>query len=98
LGDDAKRRLQCMAENNNGFRIAEEDLALRGPGEFFGVRQAGMPDMVVADIIRDGELLEAARAEAFELARRDPELGEHPLLRDAVERFWKGKAECFRTG
>ncbi len=62
--EDGQRRLDAMVRTNDGFQIAELDLELRGPGEFFGTRQAGMPDFRVANIIRDAQLLEAARREA----------------------------------
>ena len=64
ITDDARRRLDAMVRTNDGFQIAELDLQLRGPGEFFGTRQAGMPDFRVANIIRDAQLLEAAKREA----------------------------------
>jgi len=62
--EEGQRRLQAMVDTNDGFKIAELDLELRGPGEFFGTRQAGMPDFRVANIIRDAKLLETARQEA----------------------------------
>ncbi len=62
--EDAQRRLKAMTDTNDGFKIAELDLELRGPGEFFGTRQAGMPSFRVANIIRDAQLLEAAKREA----------------------------------
>ena len=62
--EDGQRRLSAMVRTNDGFQIAELDLELRGPGEFFGTRQAGLPDFRVANIIRDAKLLEAARREA----------------------------------
>ncbi len=52
--DDARKRLRIMEETNDGFRIAEEDLTIRGPGEFMGTRQSGLPDFRIANIIRDG--------------------------------------------
>ncbi len=64
LGDAALRRLKVMEETTDGFRIAEEDLAIRGPGDFFGTRQSGMPAFRVADIMRDADLLREAREEA----------------------------------
>jgi ATP-dependent DNA helicase RecG len=62
--EDGQRRLDAMVKTNDGFQIAELDLELRGPGEFFGTRQAGMPSFRVANIIRDRDLLEAAKREA----------------------------------
>ena len=64
VSEDGQRRLEAMVKTNDGFKIAELDLELRGPGEFFGTRQAGMPDFRVANIIRDAKLLEAAKREA----------------------------------
>ncbi len=68
----AKRRLQVMLETNDGFKIAEEDLAIRGPGEFFGTRQHGLPNLKIGDIVRDFKLLKIARHEAFSLVKSDP--------------------------
>jgi ATP-dependent DNA helicase RecG len=64
VSEDAQRRLEAMARTNDGFQIAELDLELRGPGEFFGTRQAGIPSFRVANLIRDAKLLEAAKREA----------------------------------
>src|SRR4030081_151032 len=64
VSEEGERRLEAMVRTNDGFQIAELDLELRGPGEFFGTRQAGMPSFRVANIIRDRELLEAAKREA----------------------------------
>jgi len=97
-GEDAERRLDIMLRSSDGFRIAEEDLAIRGPGEFLGTRQAGMPDLRVANIVRDMKILEKSKAEAFGLIEADPELREFPSLKKAVEVFWKGKKDLFRTG
>ena len=65
LGDDARERLEALARTDDGFTIAEKDLQLRGPGDFFGTRQSGLPTFRVAHLIRDRDLLERARAEAF---------------------------------
>ncbi len=97
-GEEAKRRLDVMVRTMDGFRIAEEDLAIRGPGEFFGTRQSGMPDLRAASIIRDAGLMEIARREAFSLVDSDPDLKKTPLLKKSVERFWEGKVELFKTG
>jgi ATP-dependent DNA helicase RecG len=64
VSEEGERRLEAMARTNDGFQIAELDLELRGPGEFFGTRQAGIPSFRVANLIRDRELLEAAKREA----------------------------------
>ena len=64
ISEDGERRLDAMVRTNDGFKIAELDLELRGPGEFFGTRQAGMPSFQVANLIRDRQLLEAAKREA----------------------------------
>jgi ATP-dependent DNA helicase RecG len=96
--NDARKRLDIMAESNDGFRIAEEDLNIRGPGDFFGTRQSGLPELRIADIVRDAKLISIARQEAFALIDKDSGLKEHPFLRETVEAFWKGKMELFRTG
>ena len=64
VSPEAEERLQAMVRTQNGFEIAELDLQLRGPGEFFGTAQAGMPNFRVANLLRDREILEAARHEA----------------------------------
>lgn len=96
-GEEAARRLNIMAATSDGFRIAEEDLAIRGPGEMAGTRQSGMPELRLADIIRDARLLGAARDEAFALVEADPGLEVYTALRHRLEEFWKGKAELFGT-
>jgi ATP-dependent DNA helicase RecG len=97
-GEEARRRLDIMVKSNDGFRIAEEDLNIRGPGEFFGTRQSGMPDLRIANPVRDAGLLSHARHEAFAIVESGPDLTVYPLLRKSVETFWKGKAELFMTG
>jgi ATP-dependent DNA helicase RecG len=64
LSDEARERLRAMTETTDGFEIAERDLALRGPGDFFGTRQAGMPAFRLVDLLRDREVVETARREA----------------------------------
>src|SRR4051812_16815667 len=88
--DDGRRRLEIMAETNNGFVIAEEDLRLRGPGEFLGLRQSGLPDLKLADLLRDQALLEEAKKQAAGLLARDPRLSRQEnaaLLKAVTERF-----------
>jgi ATP-dependent DNA helicase RecG len=69
LSDEARERLHAMTETTDGFEIAERDLLLRGPGDFFGTRQAGIPTFRVIDLVRDRELLETARREAEDWLR-----------------------------
>ncbi len=64
LNDAGRERIRTMVDSNDGFYIAEMDLKLRGPGEFFGTRQSGLPALRIANILRDAELLELARREA----------------------------------
>ncbi len=97
-GEDAKRRLNVMLHSSDGFRIADEDLKIRGPGEFLGTRQAGMPYFRVANIVRDIEILETAKREAFYLIDKDHELKQYPSLRKSIDVFWKGKVEFYKTG
>jgi ATP-dependent DNA helicase RecG len=74
LGETAKARLTIMRETDDGFRIAEEDLRLRGAGELLGTRQSGLPEFRLADLAAHGELLAAARDDARLIVERDPEL------------------------
>ncbi len=100
VSDLSTRRLRVMEETTDGFRIAEEDLAIRGPGEFLGTRQSGLPDFRVASILRDGRILNDARQEAFRLIDGDAFLQkpEHGLLREVLLRRWEGRLELARTG
>ncbi|HCL79351.1 MAG TPA: DNA helicase RecG, partial [Synergistaceae bacterium] len=78
---EARERVKAFCSTSSGFLIAEADLKLRGPGEVCGVRQSGITDFRVADLIRDRELLDIARREGFALVERDPDLASEPLLR-----------------
>lgn len=92
LSEDGEKRLRVLSSTNDGFRIAEADLEIRGPGDFLGTRQAGMPDFRVANILRDGSLLEQARTAAFDLIERDPELtgtGHQRLMPELLRRWGK---------
>jgi len=89
---DAEQRLDAMVSTQNGYELAELDLAQRGPGEFFGTRQAGLPDFRVANIVRDRRLLELAKKEAAEYSEsraRDFTEAERALVRDQLKHAWQ---------
>ncbi|RMF06886.1 MAG: ATP-dependent DNA helicase RecG, partial [Candidatus Neomarinimicrobiota bacterium] len=81
--DQAEQRLRIMEQTTDGFAIADEDLKLRGPGEFFGLRQSGFIKFKLADLVHDGPIIRQARQAAFDLIRADPHLRqpEHVALR-----------------
>ena len=87
--------MEALVQSNDGFVIAEEDLRIRGPGEFFGFRQWGMPEFRVANIVRDADLLQQARAEAFSLVKQDPQLSlaAHQSVKETMLRKWEKKLE-----
>jgi len=89
MDSEAYRRLQILCETNDGFRIAEEDLKLRGPGEFLGTKQSGYLEFRGADIVRDYSILLQAREEAFKLIEKDPELKNYPILKEELIRRWE---------
>lgn len=91
----AQQRLNALVASTDGFRIAEEDLRIRGPGEFFGLRQWGMPEFRAANLIRDRLLLEQARVEAFAMIQRDPNLSApaSQALREAMLRRWNDRLD-----
>ena len=91
---EGEQRIRLMEEIQDGFRLAEEDLKMRGPGEFFGTRQSGLPSLKIARL-SDVRILEDARAHALELFERDPnfESIEHRLLAKKVADFWKGQGD-----
>jgi len=82
----SRRRLAVMAETSDGFQIAEQDLKIRGPGEFYGIRQSGVPDLRIADLVADVDLLREARGAAGQLLDVDPRLErpEHTLLAERM--------------
>ncbi len=93
MSEEGAKRLRVMEATNDGFKIAEADLEIRGPGDFLGTRQAGLPDFRVADILRDGRILEEARKEAFALLERDPKLERQPRLKEELAKRWGGRLE-----
>jgi ATP-dependent DNA helicase RecG len=100
MTEEARRRVSIMQETTDGFRIAEEDLAIRGPGEFFGKKQSGLPDLVLGNILRDARILEVARKEAFTRVREDPGLStpQHAGLVAEIHRRFTGKFNLIRVG
>jgi ATP-dependent DNA helicase RecG len=87
---EARRRIEVMCETTDGFRIAEEDLRLRGPGEFFGTRQSGLPDLLLGNVVEDYDLLRLARNEAFQWIQDDPAMARPeslPIRRALTKRF-----------
>lgn len=87
---EGERRLRVMTETTDGFKIAEEDLAIRGPGEFFGTRQHGLPEFKVANLIRDWEVLEMVRAEVKEMLGESPDWIRSDLLKIILAMRFKG--------
>ena len=73
-----------MTKTNNGFLISQEDLRIRGPGEFLGTKQSGLPDLRLADLIKDAEILELARQKAIQIIKEDPNLDNYPELRKLI--------------
>ena len=98
--EEARQRLAAMTATNDGFKIAEADLALRGPGDFFGTRQSGLPEFRVADLLGVAAAVEAARRDAVALVREDPQLRapEHRALRGALLQRWRGKIDLAGVG
>ena len=99
LTEEGRRRLEALVKSHDGFVIAEEDLRIRGPGEFFGTRQWGPADLRVANLIRDASILEQAREEAASLLHKDPDLArpEHAELGRALDRRWRDKLHLARV-
>lgn len=95
-----ERRLKAMLDTNDGFKIAEIDLELRGPGDFFGTRQSGLPELQLANLLTDGELLASARQAAFELIDHDPHLRlpEHRPLRKHFEEHMRDALTFIQAG
>jgi ATP-dependent DNA helicase RecG len=87
ISDNAKERLQIIAKLNDGFKIAEEDLKLRGPGDFFGSMQAGLPPAKISDLLRDIAVLKEARSLAYRVIKRDPYLKEscHRCIKEYLD-------------
>ena len=86
--EDAEKRLTIMEQTSDGFQIAEADLKIRGPGDFLGTKQSGLPQFRFANLIRDARILSEAREDAFTLVKDDPELRKYPELLEHVLSKW----------
>ena len=100
VGEDTRKRLQTLVDTTDGFRISEVDLEMRGPGEFFGTRQHGLPELKVANILTDSKLLVAAREEAFALVKHDPHLRKplHAAIRSHLLEHYRERLEFVQIG
>ncbi|GIW39779.1 MAG: ATP-dependent DNA helicase RecG [Candidatus Binatia bacterium] len=98
--DTARERLAVLGRSYDGLAIAEADLRLRGPGDFLGTRQSGLPDFRVANLVRDSSILKEAREAAEAWLEKDPDLSspESAPLRAILRRRWSGRLELARTG
>ncbi|MAI79367.1 MAG: ATP-dependent DNA helicase RecG [Deltaproteobacteria bacterium] len=98
-GEVAEARLRAMLETTDGFAIADADLRIRGPGEFLGTRQSGvLPDLRMADLIRDARLISVARETALGRVREDPGLKSDPRLSEAVQSRWGERLSLMGVG
>ena len=87
-GIESTRRLSALVKCNDGFKLAEKDLQIRGPGELYGIRQSGIPDLAMANL-KDISLVEKTRETAKEVLENDPQLKKHPLLKERLKEFEK---------
>ena len=98
MTEEARARLETMVRTANGFEIAETDLLLRGPGEFFGTRQSGDMGFHIANPLRDKELLELARREAFALADDPDRVAELKNVLRSLPEHWQKRYHLARIG
>jgi len=98
--DEARERIQVLADTNDGFVIAEKDLELRGPGEFLGVRQHGLPRFSIADLAHDSRLLMQSRDDAFAFVAGDPDMStkEGVVVLEATKRRFKSRGTFMDVG
>ncbi|MDE3167871.1 MAG: ATP-dependent DNA helicase RecG, partial [Acidobacteriota bacterium] len=98
LNDAARERIRTLVESTDGFYIAEMDLKLRGPGEFFGTKQSGLPSLRVANILRDQEILEIARREAVDFVERPPSAEELKRAAAYIRDHWQRRYGLVTVG
>jgi ATP-dependent DNA helicase RecG len=98
ITDTSRKRLKILEETNNGFKVADEDLRLRGPGEFFGIRQSGFFQFKIANLITDGDIIQTARGIAISLIERDPflEQEKNNLIKKVFFKTYSSKLEDLR--
>src|SRR3977135_2210383 len=95
---DAAQRIRCVVETTDGFKIAEKDLEIRGPGEFFGTKQSGLPALRIANLVRDLDLLELARGEAQAFIRNPPSQEELRRAVTYIREHWQRKYGLVQVG
>lgn len=100
VSNDGRTRLNKMAETNDGFEIAETDLKLRGPGDFLGTKQSGLPEFRFADIVEDQWILQQAKDAAWEIMKKDPELDseENRKLKSVFNPYYREKMQFYGLG
>jgi len=97
FGSDAFKRLEILTKTTDGFKIAEEDLKIRGPGEFLGTKQSGYLEFRRADLVKDYDVLLKARECAFDLIKEDPELKKYAVIKEELFRRWKDRLKLLEV-
>jgi ATP-dependent DNA helicase RecG len=100
VSEKAFERLRIMEKSSDGFEIAEKDLEIRGPGEFLGQKQSGLPQFRVAHLLRDVDTLEMARKISAEVLKEDPNLNlpQNVLIKENLMRWWGSRFELSLSG
>lgn len=100
ISEDGLKRINAMVKYSDGFKLSEIDLEMRGPGDFFGTRQSGLPDLKFSNIIRDMDTLISAREDAFQILKDDPYLQkpENKILKEMLKFKWKDAYELVNIG
>ncbi|MGA1847320.1 ATP-dependent DNA helicase RecG [Deferribacter abyssi] len=100
ITEEGKKRINAMVEYNDGFKISEIDLQIRGPGDFFGTKQSGLPEFKFSNIVRDVKILQKARRDAEEILKSDPFLTnpKHKIIREVLLQKWKYGIDLIKVG
>jgi ATP-dependent DNA helicase RecG len=100
VSEDGRKRIDALLNYTDGFKISEVDLAMRGPGDFFGTRQSGLPEFKYSNIIRDIEILKRARNDAIDIIKNDPELAntENYVLKKTLLSKWQEELNLSSVG